>query len=308
MKSTRTGTVKPQAEEPLEEQRLTEDTAIETLFALAARLNRRRKEEYDLTFSSMLAAFMIANDQVSSWFKAYVRDSDAPISFFLDRLGWNRDELSSIGSETITDEEIQKQKRRTLTAKQLLEAAAKFARPTGPKLDPVSLMGAYIYKPIRHENMLNEAKWDRPYWSNAFLGHIAEQFGIELDFWLNMHAQTFGADKDRDYSGAAKTSEQTAGTSGHTTEEIGQSAEDTGPRQPDYNADACDYESLLEIDSPTNDWLDIRSDVNALASLIVSGRFKTSQSGSNQNQPLFSFKPVRVILARGDLSSWQIQR
>jgi hypothetical protein len=82
MKSTRTGTVKPQAEEPLEEQRLTEDTAIETLFALAARLNRRRKEEYDLTFSSMLAAFMIANDQVSSWFKAYVRDSDAPISFF----------------------------------------------------------------------------------------------------------------------------------------------------------------------------------------------------------------------------------
>jgi hypothetical protein len=123
-----------------------------------------------------------------------------------------------------------------------------------------------------------------------------------------MHAQTFGADKDRDYSGAAKTSEQTAGTSGHTTEEIGQSAEDTGPRQPDYNADACDYESLLEIDSPTNDWLDIRSDVNALASLIVSGRFKTSQSGSNQNQPLFSFKPVRVILARGDLSSWQIQR
>jgi hypothetical protein len=35
MKSTRTGTVKPQAEEPLEEQRLTEDTAIETLFAFA---------------------------------------------------------------------------------------------------------------------------------------------------------------------------------------------------------------------------------------------------------------------------------
>jgi hypothetical protein len=40
----------------------------------------------------------------------------------------------------------------------------------------------------------------------------------------------------------------------------------------------------------------------------VSGRIKTSQWGSNQNQPLFSFKPVRVILARGDLSSRQIQR
>jgi MFS superfamily sulfate permease-like transporter len=46
----------------------------------------------------------------------------------------------------------------------------------------------------------------------------------------------------------------------------------------------------------------------ALLRRCVSGRIKTSQWGSNQNQPLFSFKPVRVILARGDLSSRQIQR
>jgi hypothetical protein len=42
--------------------------------------------------------------------------------------------------------------------------------------------------------------------------------------------------------------------------------------------------------------------------LGVRGRIKTSQWGSNQNQPLFSFKPVIVILARGDLNSRQIQR
>ena len=38
-----------------------------------------------------------------------------------------------------------------------------------------------------------------------------------------------------------------------------------------------------------------------LVGFSVGGRIKTSQWGSNQNQPLFSFKPVRVILARGDL-------
>jgi hypothetical protein len=31
----------------------------------------------------------------------------------------------------------------------------------------------------------------------------------------------------------------------------------------------------------------------------VGGRIKTSQWGSNQNQPLFSFKPVGDVLARG---------
>ena len=33
--------------------------------------------------------------------------------------------------------------------------------------------------------------------------------------------------------------------------------------------------------------------------MIVGGRIKTSQWGSNQNQPLFSFKPVGDVLARG---------
>ena len=35
---------------------------------------------------------------------------------------------------------------------------------------------------------------------------------------------------------------------------------------------------------------------------------KPASGGRNQNQPLFSFKPLRVILARGELSSRQIQR
>jgi predicted nucleic acid-binding protein len=38
---------------------------------------------------------------------------------------------------------------------------------------------------------------------------------------------------------------------------------------------------------------DLLRDVN------VGGRIKTSQWGSNQNQPLFSFKPVGDVLARG---------
>ena len=41
----------------------------------------------------------------------------------------------------------------------------------------------------------------------------------------------------------------------------------------------------------------------------VGGRIKTSQWGSNQNQPLFFFKPVGVVFASGDLGiSRQIQR
>jgi hypothetical protein len=31
----------------------------------------------------------------------------------------------------------------------------------------------------------------------------------------------------------------------------------------------------------------------------VGGRIKTSQLGSNQNQPLFSYKPFEDVLARG---------
>jgi hypothetical protein len=36
-----------------------------------------------------------------------------------------------------------------------------------------------------------------------------------------------------------------------------------------------------------------------LTQQCVGGRIKTSQWGSNQNQPLFSFKPVGDVLARG---------
>ena len=34
-------------------------------------------------------------------------------------------------------------------------------------------------------------------------------------------------------------------------------------------------------------------------SYSVGGRIKTSQLGSNQNQPLFSYKPFEDVLARG---------
>ena len=36
-----------------------------------------------------------------------------------------------------------------------------------------------------------------------------------------------------------------------------------------------------------------------VAAIVVGGRIKTSQLGSNQNQPLFSYKPFEDVLARG---------
>jgi hypothetical protein len=44
---------------------------------------------------------------------------------------------------------------------------------------------------------------------------------------------------------------------------------------------------------------DLGRSLDAPKSNGVGGRIKTSQLGSNQNQPLFSYKPFEDVLARG---------
>jgi hypothetical protein len=167
------------------------------LLVRARRINRSYEAKYDVSFSSMLLAFLVSADPLSVWFQGYVREAGVEVKALLERRKLNEATLQSIAAEPITPEELEETHRQTRSAEQLFGAARDFRAATDPQessapLDVRHLMAAYIYRPVGHEGDLVTLRYDRPAWSKGFLEHIAENYPDELEYWREIHRQTFG--------------------------------------------------------------------------------------------------------------------
>jgi hypothetical protein len=170
--------------------------SLAQLLALAARIARRNKADFDISFSSILNAFVYFDIPLLQWFKVYVREAKIDLGALLSRQNMNPEELSSVTKEPITEKELGETWRQTISAKSLFQAAQEFRdRVIGDgrkePLDTRHLMAAYIYRPTGHEAELESLRLNRPAWSNAFLGLMAQFYSSEIEKWKEIHIQTF---------------------------------------------------------------------------------------------------------------------
>jgi len=167
------------------------------LLVLAQRINNRYEKEFDLSFSAMLLAFLAGNDQISQWFRAFVRDSDVYIGELLKRRNLtSMAELDRIGKDPIGEQELGTTKRQTHSARDLFSVARKFNQnlSTNGLLDVRHLMAAYIYQPLSHDKDLVDLHFNRVAWSNGFLSKMSRLYPQELEQWKKFHRDAFPAD------------------------------------------------------------------------------------------------------------------
>lgn len=168
---------------------------LAALLARAARINARYENDFDVTFSSVLLAFLASDDPLSRWFQTYVEDARIRIDALLKNRKLDTDSLKRIAAEPLPESEIDAVRRQTSSAVSLIGAAEdlrnRVADQENEPLDVRHLMAAYIYRPVHHESDLTGLGFNRAGWSNAFLGQIAQRHAVELPAWKQVHHEAF---------------------------------------------------------------------------------------------------------------------
>jgi hypothetical protein len=181
-----------------------------TLINSEARQRGYEKSGFDISFKSMLLAFLISDDPWSRWFKPYVQAKTASVDELLkERHFQGRKEFEELDSHANrSDAELGMAVVRGQTAdgELLVDAARKLCTETPPQdpdrpLDVRHLIGAYIYRPPDRPGNSDSQKlaswgYDRREWSNDFLAQISHDYPAELDSWAGIHREVFGSVPD----------------------------------------------------------------------------------------------------------------
>jgi hypothetical protein len=175
---------------------------LKRLLARAKLINQHYEKDFDLSFSSMLLAFLVSEDPFSRWFRDYVKGID--IRRLLEERKVSHKILENIASRTILPDQTPASYRLTTSTTIYLETADKYRESLakGDKTYPLQvhhLMAVYIYEPWVHKTDLIRWGFDRVDWSNAFLLQMCKIYppefnfwnASELDFWRRQHFRTF---------------------------------------------------------------------------------------------------------------------
>jgi hypothetical protein len=168
--------------------------SLQSLLSRSALLNSSFEEEFDISFSSLLLAFLVGNDSLSRWFQAYVKEGKVELQKILEERKLNQQILEE-GARSPPPEA--RDYRMTTSAKRYLQAAEQFCQDLrepgeGSYLEPRHLMAVFIYNPWVHEKDLRRWGFNRKDWSEAFLGQVRDLWPEELDFWKELHSRAFG--------------------------------------------------------------------------------------------------------------------
>ncbi|HEY3230707.1 MAG TPA: toll/interleukin-1 receptor domain-containing protein, partial [Roseiflexaceae bacterium] len=143
--------------------------ALARLLARATRINHGYEEKFDVTFSSILLAFLADDDPLSRWFQRYVREANIAVDALMVARKLDRATLDRDAAQPVAAQELDVPRRQTSSARALFEAAREFSetisRNSDEPLDVCHLMAAYIYRPAGHEGDLTSLRFVRPAWS-----------------------------------------------------------------------------------------------------------------------------------------------
>ena len=182
---------------------------LKRLLARAKLINQYYEKDFDISFSSILLAFLISDDPVSRWFSNYVKTMGINVGILLEERKVSQQILEDIASHTILPDQLPVSYRQTTSTTIYLGMAEKYRESLtrGDKTYPLQvhhLMAAYIYDPWVHKKDLFHWGFDRENWSNSFLIQIRMMYppefdfrnAGEFDFWRRQHLRVFLAEPD----------------------------------------------------------------------------------------------------------------
>ena len=128
---------------------------LQRLLVLAVLINENSPEkEFPISFTSILVAFLIANDPISRWFQDYVQQAGIAVDAILadDKKNLDHKKLEEVRKRGIPEEVLKSlsRQKKTASAKGFLVVASGYLHTVSDQkqenlLDVRHLMGAYIY-------------------------------------------------------------------------------------------------------------------------------------------------------------------
>jgi hypothetical protein len=174
---------------------------LKRLLARAKLINRHYEKDFDISFSSMLLAFLISDDPFSRWFRDYVNGVEIDVGRLLEERKVSQQILEDIAHCAILPDQPPASYRQTTSTTIYLDIADKYRESLakGDKTFPLQvhhLMAVYIYEPWVHKRDLICWGFDRGDWSKAFLIQILKMYPPEFDFWRRQHHRAFLTEPD----------------------------------------------------------------------------------------------------------------
>jgi hypothetical protein len=177
---------------------------LKRLLTRAKLINRYYEKDFDISFSSILLAFLVSDDAVSRWFSDYVKRVGIDVARLIEERKVSQQILEDIASRAILQDQLPDSYRQTTSTTVYLTMADKYRESLagGDKTYPLQvyqLMAVYIYEPWVHKGDLIRWGFDRKDWSNAFLIQILKKYPpefnfwntTEFDFWRRQHLRAF---------------------------------------------------------------------------------------------------------------------
>jgi hypothetical protein len=170
---------------------------MERLLFRSASINKYFEEDFDISFSSLLLAFLVNDDLVSQWFQSYITQAGINVQKILEERSLNQRIMDDIAAAAPIPPHGRL--RMTTSARRFLQAAKQLnKRLAGPDeeipLDVSHLMAIFIYSPWDHEKDLIRWGFNRADWSNEFLKLMSSLNRRQMSFWRDLHQVTFGAE------------------------------------------------------------------------------------------------------------------
>jgi hypothetical protein len=165
------------------------------------------KESFAYSFTSILLAFMISEDQISRWFQKFVEAGRIEVNNILREKGIGKEKWEEIiGNKsaipsmklnawtssartifTIAEEYLSELENKAISSKSR-------ATSTRQNLDVRHIIGAYIYGNHGHEQQMRSWGFHTDLLSKGFIHELSVlKIGLyEVEYWTGRHATKFG--------------------------------------------------------------------------------------------------------------------
>ncbi|NYT02191.1 MAG: hypothetical protein GKC10_05485 [Methanosarcinales archaeon] len=164
---------------------------LELLLKHAVLINSFYEDTVDLTFTSMLFAFLSSQDRLSKWFQSYVMEARVDLSRRMAEHKVSWDVLKKVKDDSRLQDISNEQIRLSSSSQSLLGIAEGLRGHGDEDLDVRHLMAAYIYDPAGHKFDLDQMGFRDIDWSNAFLSQMSLMHPEEIDHWKKEHLNKF---------------------------------------------------------------------------------------------------------------------
>ncbi len=219
--------------------RITGDLA--ELLARAILLGEQSSGPSEYTFTSLLLAFLTQMDLLSMWFQNYTEHAGIFVDSILSYAKLQPGDLQNVRSRRLTKDEVLQISRRTAPSwttseDSVLNQASRLLQRTSSgneALDVRHVMGAYIYSPIGHEQLLRDWGFNLEDWASSFMDYLATAYRSEADHWMTIHLETFSREPRLPYKirPLSATDDKVDSTSSRTpaSDETRESPDEGGP-------------------------------------------------------------------------------